>query len=349
MTLKKHSATALLLLSLGATLPSCSKLDKMDKNATAAAENSGKAAKAASESREEIAYSRLMGRSGAASASRREAFEAILSLTEYEAIQIEASKYMKAFEYQLWTAQKYDTAAYRENMKVDSLKELFGSTSEVFNKNISKVKLDPFALNSKKQQRSLRIYALGAQLDGVHRVQEVVNGADENKDSTMYSVLTKAVKRISDVNKGILKQENLLDHEKVVQYYYEDAIALLEARYNIFLVTTLTKISDLKKSKVEALKLMLIKRSFESKFMSLNIGQQNVVNEKFLEKSIDTKNFLESIGIEVKTHKKIAKIYKKMKLEEAQNISISNVGTYEAQVKNDNLGTHQKHLEDLKL
>lgn len=345
----KFLISLLLTSSLSLFSSSCSKFEDMSDNATKASENSGKAAKAASESRGEIAYSRLIGRAGGASSSRREAFESLLELTEYEAMRVEASKYLKGFEYQLWTAQKYDTEAYKEKMKVDALKEFFGSTTEIFNTNISKVTLNPYAFKAKVQQKNLRVYALATQLDSVNRVQEIVNNSNGSVENSMYEILKSALKSVSKVDKGIISRDELKNHEKVVQYYYEDAVALMQARHNMFLVTTLTKVSNIKKSKMTALKMLYLGGKFQSNYMNLNMGQQKTVNEKMLMKAVATRDFLESIGIEVKTHNKTAKILKNMQMQNNEDKRLSDAGTYEAQVKSDNLDTHIKLLSKLKL
>lgn len=347
MNLTRKTLGVLLLLSISVASTSC----KMMENAETAAKNSGNAAKAAGDSREEIANSRLLGRSGGSSASRREAFNALKELNTFEAMRIEASKYMKAFEFQLWTGQRYDDQAKKNQFIYNSVVELFGSITELTGKKVSVAKLSPFKLTG--STKSLRVYALATQLDQLHDYQVHATEQGINSESmSMYDILKKGLLSAVEAEKGLLDLDSMDKYEKAIHNYKADIIALFKARHDMYLTASLAMISDIKKNALTGLWISSI-GNFQSKYMSLNIREQKTVNEKMLEKALETKEFLSSIGVEFtendKTSKKLKKIFSRMKMDEVEEISALDVGTYEMQVKNDNLSIHNNLLKDLEL
>ncbi len=191
--------TLSLLLMITLTF-SCGKLEEMGKNAEAAKDNSGRAADAAGESREEIAYSRLMGRSGATSAARRKDFTTMLEMESFEMKVTEAAKYLKGFEFQLWTGQRYDSNKYLNALKTDAVNEIFRSTVEAFgDTSIVGQEINPIRVSSGKKDRDLNVMALSVALHQVHAVQKHItvefNGTLDESE-TMLSLLKSALLNI---------------------------------------------------------------------------------------------------------------------------------------------------------
>jgi CRISPR/Cas system CSM-associated protein Csm2 small subunit len=352
MILQKKTASTLMLLSLAFTFASCEMMD----NAKTAAENSGKAAKnsgiaakAAGDSREEIANSRLMARSGAASASRREALEGIIAMDSMSMKITEASKYVKAFEFQLWTGQRYDTQAYKERMYEDAMSELFRSVEELYGKQIAGAELSPFkALNGAKN-KNMNVYALAVSMHGVHQVQTVATTNNSNSsEESIYDIIKNSLKSIKDIETGVKEFSTLKEHEVVVYNYKEEALALIQARYNMLLTMNLAKVSELKKSAVSGLSLLYFRKTFESKITNLNLGEQKEAN-KYLDAAVKVKTFMSEIGEVMITNDKVAKLYSKMRIANEDSTMIYDVTTMEQRERNANLEEHKSLLDKLGL
>ncbi len=345
MMFKNKTASALILMSLALTLPSCEMAD----NAAKASENSGKAAKAASDSREEIANSRLMARSGAASASRREALEGIMAMDSISMKITEASKYVKSFEFQLWTGQRYDTQAYKESMYEDAMSELFRSVEELYGKPIAGQELSPFKAFSGAKNNNMNVYALAVSMHGVHQVQGVstTNKAYKGEDS-IYDIIKNSLRSIKKVENGTESFSSLKEHEIVVYNYKEEALALIQARYNMLLTMNLAKVSDLKKSTVSGLSLLYFKKSFDSKITNINLGEQKEAN-KYLDAALKVQDFMQEIGERTIVNDKIAKIYSKMRISQTDSVIISDITTMEQRQSNSNVDEHKSLLDKLGL
>ncbi len=294
---------------------SCGKLDDMGNNAEAAKDNSGRAADAAGESREEIAYSRLMGRSGATSAARRESLKTMMEMKSFEMKVTEASKYLKGFEYQLWTGQRYDTNQYLNVLKTDAINEFFRSTVEVFDDtSIVGAELNPIRISSGQKDKDLNVMALAVALHQVHSVQEQItvesNGTLAEAE-TMLSLLKSGLLKIEKVKKGELDFSELLEHEQAIYNYRKEALVLLEARVDMFMVMTLAKISSLKDGSIAGLSLAYFKKKFDSRYFQMEVGRQKEVN-KYVAEARKTAEFLASIGIKVNKEAKVRRVLEKM-------------------------------------
>jgi hypothetical protein len=345
MTLQNKTASTLMLLSFAFTFASCEMMD----NAKSASVNSGKAAKAASDSREEIANSRLMARSGAASASRREALEGIMAMDTISMKITEASKYVKAFEFQLWTGQRYDTQSLKERMYEDAMSELFRSVEELYGKPISGAELSPFKALSGAKSKNMNVYALAVSMHGIHHVQEVnTTNKAYSGEVSIYSIIKDSLKSIKNIENGSKAFSTLKEHEVVVYNYKEEALALIQARYNMLLTMNLAKVSELKKSTVSGLSLLYFKKTFESKIKNLNLGEQKEAN-KYLDAAVKVKRFLSDIGEMVITNDKVAKLYSKMRISNDDTTILYDVTTMEQRQRNSNINEHKNLLVELGL
>lgn len=328
--LKKSIFPVVMIVALSGFV-SCSKLDEMGENAEAAKDNSGKAAEAAGQSREEIANSRMMQRSGGSSTSRREALKAIQDMKSFEMKVTEASKFVKAFEYQLWTGQKYDTEEYLLALYDDAMREFFRGVIEVNGgEPITKTELNPFrsGLTGKSQKlkdRDMNVYALAVAMHGIHNVQRHVTVPREVKLKTeisIYDLIKKALTKIEKVEKGDMDFSKLEEYEYTVYNYKNEALKLINARANMFLVMNLAKVSSLKDNKIDALLLGLskVKNYFNSKFPELNLGEKKRAND-YVDAAKKVKVFQESIGLTTELMPKLKTYYRKMRLPKEGEIS----------------------------
>lgn len=336
-------ATLALSLVLILTVSSCGKLDKMSENATAASENSGRAADAASESREEIAYSRMMGRSGATSAQRREALEGVLSMKTFEMKVTEAAKYLAAFEYQLWTAQKYDSGKYLDALKTDAVNEFFRSLSELYaDASIVDAEITPLRMNETQRDLDMNILSMAVALHKVHNVQELVTKDQRGQlqeAESMLSILRSSLERIHLVKNEELAFDQLKEHEKAVYNYRKESLRLLQGRIDMFLSMTLSKVSPIKDGTTRAAKLTYLDRSFQSRYAQLELGRQVEVN-KYVREAAKAATFLDSIGEKVVIDKSVNALMLKMRFPNFASTNKSNEATHSQK-------NHQEFVKEL--
>jgi hypothetical protein len=345
MALKNKTASTFMLLSFAFTIASCEMAD----NASKAAKNSGRAADSAVSTGEEVANSRIMVRSGATSTSRREALEGIMAMDTISMKITEASKYVKAFEFQFWTGQRYDTQPLKERMYEDAMSEFFRSIEELYGKPIAGAKLSPFKAFSGAKSKNINIYALAVSMHGIHHVQEVstINKGYKGEVS-IYSLIKDSLKSIKNIENGSKAFSSLKEHEVVVYNYKEEALALIQARYNMLLTMNLAKVSELKKSTVSGLSLLYFRKTFESKITNLNLGEQKEAN-KYLDAAVKVKTFMSEIGEVMITNDKVAKLYSKMRIANEDSTMIYDVTTMEQRERNATLEEHKSLLDKLGL
>lgn len=314
---------SILIITLALTFTSCGKVEDMKKNAEEASKNSGDAAQAAQQSREEIAYSRMMSRAAAASKSRRTAFEAMMSADTFEKKVVESAKYFKSFEFQVWTAQRYDTQEYLQALYTSSVKEFFRDLVEAYDGDlISRTEPNPFKLHKLTgKNKHLNVLALASTMHIASEVQELVtvkNLEEVNETTSMYDLIKSGLTKHAAVENGSLGISDLTDSEYYVSVYAKEAIALLQARANMMLTLTLVKVSPIRDKKSKALTLMQpFGKKFKSKFDSLSPTRKDLVINSYLKSAIGVKTFLNTIGVRLEIRKDISNIYSKMILPKA--------------------------------
>lgn len=313
-----RSVVLALFVSLMMGASSCSMTENAEKaseNSGRAADNSGRAADEASASREEIANGRIAQRTSNSSSSRRDAFNSMLEMKSFEMKLTEASKYVKAFEYQYWSGQRYDTAEYLDRLYHDAMKEFFRSVTEAYgDASIIGEDISALSLNESQKDKNLNVLALAVAMHGLSNMQELVTIpkiGQEDKAVSMYELMKRALIKADKVEKGEMEYSELKEHESTVFYYRDTVIALMNARINMFLTMSLTKISNIKESKIEAMKLFTV-NSFDSKFNGLNLGEQKQVNQ-FVETAGKVVTFMNELGIKPGYDSSIYGLFLKMR------------------------------------
>ena len=195
-----------------------------------------------------------------------------------------------------------------------SLYELNGDES------IAKSKLSPFKLMGKAKKHSLNIYAISLAMHGVHNVQEKVtvpNKVGLADTSSVYGLIKEGLRKAELVEAPLMNLGDLVDYEKTVYDYREDARALVQVRYNAMLTLAVARLSNIKDSKVKGLMNIYLglPTRFKSRFSQLNIGQQFQTNV-YLDAAIKVKAYMTKIGMQPELIKPIKRLYKKMVLEE---------------------------------
>jgi hypothetical protein len=313
------------LVLLTMLFSSCSKLEGMSKNATKASENSGKAAKAASESREEIANGRIMSRAGAARTARRDSLENMKKLKTVEGKVVEAATYYKAFEYQLWTGQRYDTDEYLESLMEDAMNELYRNLSEL-NKGKSILDTNPtaFRILPWRLKRDSNLLAMALGLHKLHGLQMTVNPQLLNdysinsafKDDGMspLDLIKDAMIKINEYENGFLSYGEFKPHEVVVYENLEEFRGLLNTRYNMILTLAIAELTDVDENSFSAIASLILPTSWKklkSEYMDINDAKKRKAN-KYLDEAFKLKDFMQSVGLAPYMYNDIQKIFKKM-------------------------------------
>lgn len=304
---------------------SCSKLEDMSKNATKASENSGKAAEAASESREEIANGRIMSRAGAARTARRDSLENMKELKTVEGKVVEAATYYKAFEYQLWTGQRYDTDEYLESLMEDAMNELYRNLAEL-NGGKSLLDTNPtaFRVLPWRLKRDSNILAMALGLHKLHGLQMTVNPQLLNeysinsafKDDGMspLDLIKDGFIKINAYENGYLAYGELKAHEVVIYENIEEFRGLLNTRYNMILTLALAELTNVDDNSFSAIASLILPTSWkklDSEYMELNEAKRRKAN-KYLEEAFKLKDFMQKVGATPYMYNDIQKIFKKM-------------------------------------
>ncbi len=315
---QNRSVVLALFVSLMLGASSCSIKEnaaKATENSGRAADNSARAADAAAASREEIANGRIAQRTSNASNSRRDAFNSMLEMKSFEMKLTEASKYVKAFEYQYWSGQRYDTPEYLDRLYHDAMKEFFRSVTEAYgDKSIVGEKISALSLDEIQKDKNLNILALAVSMHGLSNMQELVTIPKIKQEDiavSMYELMKRALRKAEKVDKGELDYSELKEYESTVFYYRDTVIALMNARINMFLTMTLTKVSNIKKGKLEAIKLYTAS-SFDSNFTTLNLGEQKQVN-KFVETAGKVVTFMQELGLGPEYDSTVHNLFLKMR------------------------------------
>ncbi|MCB9091298.1 MAG: hypothetical protein H6621_10340 [Halobacteriovoraceae bacterium] len=280
-------------------------------SAEESAVNSGRAAEAAEQSREEIAEARMMSRKGESSMSRDEYFSRLKSdeeTTTFAHKVAMAAKYYKAFEFQVWTGQRYDTIEYREKLFKDAINEYFRKIQDLTEgKNLADYNASPLGLGDKNNANA--IMALAVAMHEKNGLQDYVL-ANTQKDVeilSFYKLMEKASLRVADVEKEEIYFKDLKEYEEDASYYRDEFVELVNLRYNMLLIMGLTKISGMGESlagMVTFLKMGISK--WETRFTTLDLGQRNKVN-LWLENSLKAKDLLERLGVEPRMYSDVKK------------------------------------------
>ena len=336
----KRSLSYLMLIAL--TFTSCSKLEDMSKNATEASENSGRAADAATESREEIANGRIISRAGGAKAARGYAFDRMITRYTLEGKVVEAAAYMKAFEYQLWTGQRYDKDEYLQELVLDAVNEIYRNINELnAGQDLNETGPTVFRISEGKKDRDMNIIAMALAMHKVHGLQitvEPIKLTEDfslafNDDSMGISVLDyvkstlikiKHYEELKSKNEFIDINTMLSEPERVIYSKLDVYEGLITTRYNALLSLAIVELSNLEDNKINAFAALFAPSfmdSVESEFIQLNDAQKLDAN-KYLEEAFKLKTFMVSNGYNVEMYDDIYKIFRKMNHPKADDESL---------------------------
>lgn len=316
------------LMLIAMLFTSCSKLDDMGKNATKASDNSGKAADAATNSVGILKRSVIVTRPGAAKEARAKALERMQAAVSVEGKVVEAATYFKAFEYQLWLGQHFDSDDYLETLYEDAMNETYRIMKELNkDKKISKTNPTAFRISGKKKKRDANLLAFSLGIHKVHGLQITVKPIElELEDGTIRSfeddtdgvshldLIKEALIRIKQYENGLIGYNELKLYEVVVYENIEEFVTLLNVRYNMILTLALSELTNIEESTMEGFASIILPaswRSLDSDYMEINDAKKRKAN-KYIEEASKIRNFMLAHGYECSTYKPIEKTFKRM-------------------------------------
>ncbi len=298
------------LLMLSLSMGACGAISDMKKNAKSASKNSDRAADAAEASREEIANSRLLSRSASASKSRRDALAALIAAQSFELKVTEAAKFLKAFEYQLVTWQRYDTPEYYQELLTEGFNEFFRSLKEVNNDTlISSDVPSPISVSSDNRQTALSVYAIAAALHESHIYSKASTAGKSpgNNPQSILNLIFKTLKKINSFEDGNIEYSSFKSYEKVIYQNKDEALALLNYRLDMLLLIVLrkstTSLNQSVGNKIRIAKGKISKKlsKLPTLFTSLNYAQKAYILAVF-KRINEVTSFQEANGIDINIH-----------------------------------------------
>lgn len=313
------------LLALSSILllfASCSKIQELDERTKNMEESTQKM----QETTEEMAQSTSMmykqKRQVDALFARDELFAKILD--DHVAIEGKlsyAAKFHKAFEYQLWNGESFDTESYREELLDDAISEYFRQNLEIYNnlkesKNIfGKSKLERMSplKTSTKRNYEAAFYAIATTMHMNNHHQEfVAHNGKEFEITSIYDIIVTALKKERN-------GENMPAYmEKVITGKNKElSLALLNARFNFLValavsdMTTQENMNVANKTQAFLFKLSggkVGKIELSSIFETSNTVTQKQINE-YLLAAIKTRTIIKDIlDLDVKMDKTLQSV-----------------------------------------
>lgn len=181
----------------------------------------------------------------------------------------------------------------------------------------------------KGKAHSANIYAIALAMHGVHNVQEKVtvpNKVGLKDTKSVYGLIKDGLIKAQKVELGLLSLGELTEYEKTVYDYQDDAIALLQARYNAMLTLAIARLSNIKDSTIKGLFNIYLglPRTFKSRFTQMSIGKQYQTNV-YLDGGVEVKEYLEELGIKPVLIKPLKRLYGKMIIEDENVTNDSDV------------------------
>lgn len=289
-------------------------VNSMKDTAEEAADNSGLAADAASESREEIATGRIITRMSASSESRDRNFNQMLQSHSFEAKVLSAGKWMKALEYQHWTGQRYDDETILKAMYDEAISEFFYRLTELNGgESIAKNQIDAFGVLTGSRMNP-NIAAMAVALHKKASTNEFTNmqRIDGHEPKSFYDILIIGLQEIQKVEDGDNAFGDLDTWQQNLYSWRAEAITIMNYRFNQFLLMGASKSLALREKSAEEIGGML--QSTEAVitgFPELGLGVQHKVND-FLKASLQVKMHLMSIKQQVSSDPLLKGLYMRM-------------------------------------
>jgi hypothetical protein len=257
-------------------------------------------------------------RSGNSSAARDEEITKIKDESNDMGVKIAAaSKFYKAFEFQLWTNNGiYDDARKREHLYMDAVLEFFKLMAD-FHANVADdLAKDKISAISLKTNDEKIFYSMALGMHLTHQYQDDQSERRNFPVVSFYDLMKAAL--LKDARGEVLKDYEM---EFVVAANKKICMDLLKARQDMLLALGLKNLvskedmSTLEKLSAVSFNLSggsLGKISMESKFLTANKATKKDINKK-IEGAAKVRRFTDQLGVELPIDKKIASILANLK------------------------------------
>lgn len=245
---------------------------------------------------------------------RAEAFRNLIASESLMNKAFEASKYYYAFEFQLWNYQEnssFDQIKLRESQQSEAVIELTKNLAELMPEQKRKWNLSSTSTNNEM----LSLYALAIAMHKNNPFQtqlmndvsgtQVQSTNPQIKVESFYEVITQALAILPQVRQGIIPREDLTMVQKEALREADQLIYLLKLRYKVLPVIALVRMSNIQENIWQKIKMLFSAWQIKS----LNTEQINYLSD-IIDQSLETKTFLNSIGVSVELDNNVRKVYR---------------------------------------
>ncbi|MDA8792612.1 hypothetical protein N9N67_05165 [Bacteriovoracaceae bacterium] len=306
------------------TLMSCGEIKKFGKKTDKMRKLSKKIYKNSAESTKNLCHAFIQGRQGNSSISRNDSLMKLVDpMSDFSMKLMFAGKFIQGFEFQLFTKNCGEGSKEYERLVEDSIAEFYRSVSSLSGRINLKTDYTKLFTSRKKKHNDEQVFAaIGLTMHKINRMQEYNKGTLQRNPKSLHSFLEETIKK---------------DYEgKAVPHYLRDitlhsfkniVLDLFEIKMNSLLVLALKEFAEDKdtvKGKRKR-KMILYVSSFgrlgkialKSEYDKREVETQKRINY-YLTKSLDTYNYLHSVGRPVKFQKKLRHIFKNIMVSKSQ-------------------------------
>lgn len=207
-----------------------------------------------------------------------------------------AAYYMASFEFQVWKNKDLDTPEVRQQMFALSVKRLFADIKEYVSSLNDSQNFPPLITATTSADNKLKnLYAIAAILHEVNPNQEIMHKVNNVAVTNMLELITEglATAKSSNINQ-------LPEYQKIVAQNEELAVLLLQLRYNILTLKSISFVSNVQEKTTLA---TMYLKSWTPDLSNLSNASKVEYAIKVTQAALDARNRLTSNG------HKIAKLY----------------------------------------
>lgn len=262
----------------------------------------------------------LQLRQGDSLSIRREQIHAMETSKTLSKKIAEAGSYFMAFEFQLKTASddknapKGDTPESRAVLYQKAAGEFFRTAKEY-------LRPDSATAPGSDDPDQMNLYALALAMHQINPNQEALAGEQNFKPVSMLSLVTHALSLRQPLQQGKAKLSDLPAYVTEVLNNDEEAIYLLQLRYNVFSSLVLPEIAPIEQGSgpVNSMKELILKLKMASQQWKPDFSRLNHVEiyslSQFLKASLAMRGFMKSIGVKPMLDAKLEAIIKNAQIE----------------------------------
>lgn len=294
-----------------ALMCSCSKIEKLEKNMDSMTNRTTNMSQTTDDMKDTTAVMYQQIRSKEAEDTRNKKMAILKDREQNFGAKIAAAAvYYKSFEYQLWTGHSsYDNLKMQELLYIDAASEFTKQLTDIYD-SVNLKKMSP-TNDGKKYRMEQAFYALAVTVHMNHHYQELMVPNKDNRIS-MLKMLKNALSK--DIN-----GRNLTEYEEmyVAGPNRQMIIELLKARVDMLAALSLKNMTDKKNMSVGQTVKGAIFKITGGKLGSIELPETLVganeatlkQTETYLEEALNTKKFLNQIGVEKDLEKTLKSAY----------------------------------------